>query len=375
MDRRYQVFVSSTYKDLVEERQEVIMALLELDCIPSGMELFPAADDDQWTLIKKVIDDCDYYIVIIAGRYGSIGPEGKSYTQMEYEYAVSKGKPTIAFLHSEPNSLRADRVEQTDSGKQALAKFKELVERKLCKTWTSAKDLGGVVSRSIVHLVKTKPGVGWVRADSLPDAAAMLLLRERVSKLEQSLENSKELTAAGILRVTTSPYNEVDWKSLFLSTNRLDIFFAYARTWRNSHIPELENLARRHGATIRLVLPDPTADDLVAELARRFACTIAELRERIREAQEHFIGLRTIPGSVATIDVWHLPTTPQFTYYIFERSAVISLYAHRRQRVGVITMVLTTGILYDYICTEFEAFVHQAEGLATKITGGSPLED
>jgi len=63
MEKKYQVFVSSTYKDLTEERQEVIQALLELDCIPVGMEMFPAADDDQWTLIKRLIDDCDYYIL------------------------------------------------------------------------------------------------------------------------------------------------------------------------------------------------------------------------------------------------------------------------------------------------------------------------
>jgi hypothetical protein len=99
MDKRYQVFVSSTYQDLKEERQEVIQALLELDCIPAGMELFPAADDDQWTLIKKVIDDCDYYIVIVGGRYGSLSATGISYTQMEYEYAVSQGKPAIGFIH------------------------------------------------------------------------------------------------------------------------------------------------------------------------------------------------------------------------------------------------------------------------------------
>ena len=47
MNKKYQVFVSSTYKDLTEERQEVIQALLELDCIPVGMEMFPAADDDR----------------------------------------------------------------------------------------------------------------------------------------------------------------------------------------------------------------------------------------------------------------------------------------------------------------------------------------
>jgi Domain of unknown function (DUF4062) len=40
------------------------------------MELFPAANDDQWTLIQRVIDDCDYYLIIIAGRYGSVAKRG-----------------------------------------------------------------------------------------------------------------------------------------------------------------------------------------------------------------------------------------------------------------------------------------------------------
>ena len=91
--KKYQIFVSSTYEDLRPERQEIMHALLELDCIPSGMELFPAANEDQWSLIKGVIDDCDYYVVVIGGRYGSLGPDGISYTEMEYRYAISRGNP------------------------------------------------------------------------------------------------------------------------------------------------------------------------------------------------------------------------------------------------------------------------------------------
>ena len=90
-DKRYQVFVSSTYEDLQDERREVMQALLELDCIPAGMELFPAADETQWSLIRRVIDDCDYYIVIVAGRYGSTNKGGMSYTEMEYRYALDRG--------------------------------------------------------------------------------------------------------------------------------------------------------------------------------------------------------------------------------------------------------------------------------------------
>jgi hypothetical protein len=194
MDKRYQVFVSSTYADLREERQEVIQALLELDCIPAGMELFPAADDDQWTLIRKVIDDCDYYLVIIAGRYGSLGPNGKSYTQMEYEYAVEQRKPIIAFLHENPGQIPSDHTEQSPDGKTSLQAFRELVKRKTCRFWSSQKDLGSAVSRSVVKLIKAKPGVGWVRADLVPSEASaheILRLKRKVEELQAQLAQTR----------------------------------------------------------------------------------------------------------------------------------------------------------------------------------------
>jgi hypothetical protein len=169
-----------------------MQALLELDCIPSGMELFPAADEDQWTLIKGVIDDCDYYIVVIGGRYGSIGPNGKSYTQMEYEYAVAQGKPAIAFLHKDPGSIPANKCEENQDGREKLEAFRLLAQQKMCKYWSSAADLGSVVSRSLVKLVKNHPAVGWVRADLLPDqgtAEEILRLRKRIEELESNLSS------------------------------------------------------------------------------------------------------------------------------------------------------------------------------------------
>jgi Domain of unknown function (DUF4062) len=86
MEKRYQVFVSSTYADLQEERDAVFQTLMRMDCIPAGMELFPAIDEEQFEFIKKVIDGCDYYVLIIGGRYGSLTPEGISYTKKEYDY-------------------------------------------------------------------------------------------------------------------------------------------------------------------------------------------------------------------------------------------------------------------------------------------------
>jgi hypothetical protein len=201
MDKRFQVFVSSTYEDLRDERQEVMQALLELDCMPSGMELFPAADDDQWTLIKKVIDDCDYYLVIIGGRYGSTAPSGKSYTQMEYEYAVSKNKPVIAFLHQSPSSIPAGKTETREDGKKRLEEFRQLAQRKMVKFWSSSKDLGSVVSRSIVKQIKSHPAVGWVRADEPVDgqvAQEILRLKKRIEELQARLQQTSSQPPQGV---------------------------------------------------------------------------------------------------------------------------------------------------------------------------------
>jgi hypothetical protein len=194
IEKKYQVFVSSTYEDLQIERQEVIHALLELDCIPSGMELFPAADEDQWSLIKGIIDDCDYYIVIIAGRYGSIGSDGYSYTEMEYRYAMEKGKPVIAFFHKDPTSLPVKKTEKTIEGQKKLEQFRVLVQKKMCKPWETAKDLGSVVSRSFVSLQKKHPGIGWVKANNLSDKDAqleILKLREEIDRYKSELEIKK----------------------------------------------------------------------------------------------------------------------------------------------------------------------------------------
>ncbi len=186
MDKRYQVFVSSTYEDLQEERKEVMQALLELDCIPAGMELFPASNDDQWTLIKRVIDDCDYYLLIIGGKYGSLNDQGISYTQMEFEYALETGKPIISFLPKKPENIPAGKSEQDPDKKEKLEAFKTLVKKKLVKFWETPENLGSVVSRSMVRLIKDYPTVGWVKSNSAVDEESL----KEIARLQQE---NKEL--------------------------------------------------------------------------------------------------------------------------------------------------------------------------------------
>ncbi|MGV3587276.1 MAG: DUF4062 domain-containing protein [Adhaeribacter sp.] len=193
MNKRYQVFVSSTFEDLKEERNEVLQALLELDCIPCGMEYFPATNETQWEYIKKLIDDCDYYIVIIGARYGSLDTDGISFTQKEYEYANSLGIPTIGFIHTDPNSLPINKSDGDLEKKEKLEKFKLIISQKLCKFWSTAKDLGGVVSRSMIQEIKRNPRIGWVKADNISlDAEKKILeLYKRIEELERELKTQQ----------------------------------------------------------------------------------------------------------------------------------------------------------------------------------------
>ena len=112
MEKRYQVFISSTFRDLLRERQAVLKAVLEFDHMPAGMELFPASDDAAWQLITDVIDASDYYVVIIGGRYGSLDDAGIGYTEKEYDYAVSLKKPVMD--DSSPLPTHTTRHKETE---------------------------------------------------------------------------------------------------------------------------------------------------------------------------------------------------------------------------------------------------------------------
>ena len=190
MDKRYQVFVSSTYEDLRVERAEVMQALLELDCMPAGMELFPAATEEQWSWIARVIEESDYYAVIVGGRYGSVHPgKGLSFTELEYRYAVEAGKPVVAFLHGSPSDIPAGKTEKDPELLAKLLEFRQYCQQRLCKYWDNPPDLGGKVSRSMTQLIKRHPATGWIRADAITaeQRIADVSLREEVARLKEEL--------------------------------------------------------------------------------------------------------------------------------------------------------------------------------------------
>lgn len=190
MQRRYQVFISSTLKDLEPARQEVSKALLRTNCFPAGMELFPAADEEQFEFIKKVIRESDYYVIISAGRYGSISPNTDlSYTEMEYDYAVEIGKPVIRLLHSDPtNNLVGSLLEQSDRGREKLKRFRQkLSSQKLVSFWSDYRELGQLVILGLLEAQRKSPTPGWIRADGNPNSSRISISESEFTSLVQTV--------------------------------------------------------------------------------------------------------------------------------------------------------------------------------------------
>jgi Domain of unknown function (DUF4062) len=170
MDKVFQVFVSSTFADLKEERRQVSNVLAKAGYVVAGMELFPATDEEQLEYIRRVIDRSDYYVVIVGGRYGSSADKIASFTEKEYEYARERGIPILAFLHENPRKIAVEKTDEDPAKAALLEQFrKRLSTGRLVKFWNDPKDLCTEVVIAVTNEVNLKPGIGWVRGDQTID--------------------------------------------------------------------------------------------------------------------------------------------------------------------------------------------------------------
>lgn len=194
MDKKYQVFVSSTYVDLIEERNQASRAILDTGCIPAGMEQFPAFDEEQFNYIKRIIDYCDYYVLIIGGRYGSMDESGVSYTEKEFDYAISKGINVLAFIHSNPESLPSEKKETSKDTIEKLKAFRQKVSTgRMCKMWQNVSELHGQIGISLMKTIQERPAIGWVRASNVATADILHELNEQRKLNEQLKEENNKL--------------------------------------------------------------------------------------------------------------------------------------------------------------------------------------
>lgn len=201
-NKRLQVFVSSTYSDLKDERQAAVHAILSAGHIPAGMELFAAGDLSQLEVIKNWINQSDIFLLILGGCYGSIEPtSGKSYIQLEYEYAVKMNKAVFAVVIEE--SHVEERVKMYGSSVieiENTAKyrnFKKIVLSKMVRFWKDPKDIKIAIFETLNDFSKRSDLVGWVpgsfQIDTTQMAEQLAKLGNENYKLKSQVSNGLEI--------------------------------------------------------------------------------------------------------------------------------------------------------------------------------------
>jgi len=194
--KKFQVFVSSTFTDLQEERQAAVEAILTAGHIPAGMELFAAGDEAQMNVIKRWIDESDVYLLILGGRYGSIEPKSqKSYIHLEYEYALEKGKPLFAvvinkdYLEKRVKKRGTQVVELEHADK--LKEFRELVCSKMVRFWNDSKDIKISVLETMADFATRTDLIGWIRVNEAVNIGA---IAEEIARRTKSSEVTEPIT-------------------------------------------------------------------------------------------------------------------------------------------------------------------------------------
>jgi hypothetical protein len=272
MHSKYQIFVSSTYNDLKEQRDLVIKAILEMGHIPVGMEMFSAADEEQWSIIRRQIDQSDYYVVIVAHRYGSVADSGISYTEKEYDYAVSLGLPVLGFVIDEAASWPGKFTDTDINSVSALNQFKEKVKKKHVSFWNNTDDLYGKCSIALSKAFTAYPREGWVRVSQAPTDSRMTQELARLSaenaalrgELERYNKDEKEAHDKELRDVSTLLQN---------NKRRLSVWKKDAKNWTPLEDTTLYTVFSR-------LAPELMIDKSVADMSVFVAQVIAKMALR-----------------------------------------------------------------------------------------------
>jgi hypothetical protein len=197
---KYQVFVSSTFVDLHEERKAVTWEVLKAGHIPVGMENFSAYDDRGWKVINRTLETTDYYVLILAGRYGSIDSSiGKSWTEREYRRAIELGIPVLAFVR-EKRHVPGDQVDTDENATRLAALISDVTEGRHREMWTTPDDLRSKVGLALLKTItddeadeNARPG--WYRGSQRPGAATTAELAQ-ISSENRALRVENERLSA-----------------------------------------------------------------------------------------------------------------------------------------------------------------------------------
>ncbi len=154
MNKRYQIFISSTFSDLKDIRKSLFECLMHRPYIPFGMEMFGATAMKKWENIMHSIDESDCFVLILGFKYGSLTNKGIGYVESEYLYALEQNKPMLVFIRHEESSSKFYERETNPGNIELLKRFRSKLEKvHQFEFWMDSVDLNTKVLSSLPNCI------------------------------------------------------------------------------------------------------------------------------------------------------------------------------------------------------------------------------
>jgi hypothetical protein len=164
MPKKYHVFISSTTDDLKNECHALCRIIFELGHIPVCMDSVDITEKTGWRIIKQNIAESDYFISLIAHRYGLL-PEklgGKiNSKEIEYAQAIRAGVPVLALIISDTARWKAAKKDGEQRLVTALKDFKEKLKNHPHAEWLNMQDLKQNARELLSREMALNPRDGW----------------------------------------------------------------------------------------------------------------------------------------------------------------------------------------------------------------------
>ena len=181
LDKRYQVFISTSGSEMQPERIVLAQTLVGMGFFSWGLEQRTPLST---AFARRQIDDCDYVVILLGSAYGEQSVSGVGYMHLEYIYAVTKQKPIIVFMHEEPSArdgaLHDDKPELCEK----FQEFRKLLQNEVDQVFTyrSMRDLEMAVRFNLPQMLERSPVLGWVRPQNIQ------VLQDEIDHLKNKLE-------------------------------------------------------------------------------------------------------------------------------------------------------------------------------------------
>lgn len=185
LDKRYQVFISTSGAEMQPERIILSQTLVGMGFFSWGLEQRTPLNT---AFARRQIDDCDYVVILLGSQYGEQSVSGVGYMHLEYIYAVTKQKPIIVFMHEDPASRDPSLHDAKPELQEKFKEFRQVLQQEADQVfcYRTLRDLEMAVRLNMPQMLERYPVSGWVRpqnTQALHDEIDQL--KAKVAQLER----------------------------------------------------------------------------------------------------------------------------------------------------------------------------------------------